>query len=216
MLQQSISRNSLLLGGFALVTTLIIAVTFSGTKNKISENIRQAQQQALLQIIPKDRHSNNMLDNTRVINDTMLLGLREPQPLFIAKDKNSTIAVILPVTAREGYTGDINLLVGINIDGTVAGVRVISHRETPGLGDAIDHKKSDWIEQFSGKSLSNTAKQLWTVKKDGGEFDQFTGATITPRAVTKSVHQALIYFEKNRDAIIQQSIASQALTSNNE
>lgn len=201
-LGQSISRNSLLLGVFAAFTTAIIAGTYLGSRDLIKANIRAAEEKALLQIIPQDRHDNAMLDDTLAVADSALLGLRETKQIFLAKQKGQFIAAILPATARDGYTGDIDMIVGVNRDGTVAGVRVLQHRETPGLGDAIDRQKSDWIEIFAGKSIGQPQANDWTVKKDGGAFDQFTGATITPRAVTRAVFQALQYFEQHRDTLI--------------
>ena len=112
------------------------------------------------------------------------------------------VGAILPATARDGYTGDINMIVGITEDGTISGVRVLSHRETPGLGDQVDYKKSHWVDGFLGKSLSNPEESKWAVKKDKGVFDQFTGATITPRAVTNAVHKALQYYDANKAQII--------------
>ena len=97
------------------------------------------------------------------------------------------------MVSREGYSGPINLLVAVNVDGTLSGVRVVSHKETPGLGDKIETNKDDWILGFVGKSLSNPSEALWKVRKDGGEFDQFTGATITPRAVVNAVREVLKY-----------------------
>jgi len=108
----------------------------------------------------------------------------------------------LPAIAPNGYTGKIHSIVGIFADGSVAGVRVLQHRETPGLGDKVELKKSPWVLSYNGKSLSDPGTQGWNVKKDGGEFDQFTGATITPRAVVKSVHAALEYFNENRDTLL--------------
>ena len=108
------------------------------------------------------------------------------------------ITVILTPVAPDGYSGEIRLLVGIRYDGSLSGVRVLEHHETPGLGDAIEEGRSDWITRFTGLSLSNPAAPGWTVKRDGGHFDQFTGATITPRAVVKAVHRCLIYFAQNR------------------
>lgn len=198
MLKRSISSNALLLGAFALATTFVIAGTYLSTQERIKNNIREAQQKALLEIVPKSRHSNNMLDDSKLVSDELLLSLREASQLFIATQNGNNVAAIFPAIARDGYTGDINLIIGINTDGTVAGVRVLSHRETPGLGDAIDYKKSNWVLGFNGKSLTNAE---WLVKKDGGDFDQFTGATITPRAVTKAVKQTLEYFKANQDSI---------------
>ncbi len=202
MLTESITRNSILLGFFAALTTAIVAGTFLSTKDSIAENIRKAQEKALLELVPKDRHNNSMLDHTLIVDNDKLLGLRESKQLFIAKQDNNIVAAIIPVTARDGYTGDINMIVGINSDGTVAGVRILEHRETPGLGDAVDKRKSDWVDGFIGKSLTNPSQDKWKVKKDKGEFDQFTGATITPRAVTKAIKQALIYFEEHKQEIL--------------
>ena len=202
MLGESIGRNALLLGIFAVVTTAIIAGTFLSTEEAIRENIRLAEERALLEIVPKTRHNNSMLDDAQKTADSLLLGLRKEKKLYIAKQDGDNIAVILPATARDGYTGDIDLIVGINIDGSIAGVRVLSHRETPGLGDAVDRRKSQWIDGFNGKSLVNPTIDRWKVKKDHGDFDQFTGATITPRAVTKAVLQALQYFDANQHEIL--------------
>ena len=199
MLKTSISRNGLILAAFALATTFVIAGTYLGTKTKIQQNVRDAQQKALIDIIPKSRHNNSMLDDTKTINNVELLGLRETKQLFVARLNNQPVAAILPVTARDGYSGDIDLIVGINTDASIAGVRVLSHRETPGLGDAIDLKKSNWVLSFNGKQLSNTT---WEVKKEGGDFDQFTGATITPRAVTHAVKRALEYYQQHHSDIL--------------
>ncbi len=202
MLGESIGRNAILLGLFAVISTAIIAGTFLGTRGTIGENIRQAEEKALLEIVPKSMHNNSMLDDAYPIADSDLLGLREEKQYYIARQDDSPVAIIMPATARDGYTGDIDMIIGINIDGTVTGVRVLSHRETPGLGDAIDRKKSDWVDDFGTKSLLNPTIDQWKVKKDGGVFDQFTGATITPRAVTRSVLKALQYFEQHRDALL--------------
>ena len=184
MLAQAISRNALLLGLFALASTAIIAGTFLNSQEKIQTNIRLAEEQALLQIVPKDQHNNSMLDDSRSVNDQQLLGLRGDKRLYIARQNGQPVAVIFPATARDGYTGDIDMIVGIKVDGSIAGVRVLSHRETPGLGDAVDKKKSDWVDIFQNKSLLNPTVDLWKVKKDKGVFDQFTGATITPRSLS--------------------------------
>ena len=201
MLLNSISRNALLLGLFAVVAAVVIVGTLLQTKPLIIDNIRQAQAQALLAIVPDDRHDNDMLKDYIEVDNETLLGLREPENLYIARENGEIVAVIIPVTARDGYTGDIHLLVGVNRDGSVAGVRVLAHRETPGLGDKIDYKKSQWVDGFIGQSLYNPTIEQWNVKRDGGMFDQFTGATVTPRAVTRAVSRALQYFEQQYDVI---------------
>ncbi len=202
MLRQSISRNSLLLGLFAAFTSAIIASTYLGSRDQIKANIRAAEEKALLQIISEDRHDNSMLDNTVATDNVELLGLRESKDIYLATQDSQFVGAIIPATSREGYTGDIDLIVGVNRDGSIAGVRVLSHRETPGLGDAVERKKSDWVDGFIGKSLNNPKPAQWGVTKDGGVFDTFTGATITPRAVTGAVYKALQYFDQNRDLLI--------------
>jgi electron transport complex protein RnfG len=203
MLSQSISRNAVLLGIFAVVCTGIIAGTFLGSQEAIQENIRLAEERALLEIIPKSQHNNSMLEDAHIVDDSDMLGLRSGKKYYIARQDNKAVAIIFPATARDGYTGDIDLIIGVYTDGSVAGVRVLSHRETPGLGDAVDKKKSNWVDTFVGKSLVNPSIDLWKVKKDKGIFDQFTGATITPRAVVNSVKQTLQYFEAQQHQILQ-------------
>lgn len=206
MLGESIGRNSLLLGFFAILSTAIIAGTYLGSQDTIRKNIRMAEERALLEIIPKSRHNNSMLEDAHGISDSEMLGLRSEKKYYIARQNGAAVGVIFPATAREGYTGDIDMIIGINVDGTIAGVRVLSHRETPGLGDAIDRKKSTWIDGFINKSLLNPTVDLWKVKKDKGVFDQFTGATITPRAVTQTVLQTLQYFNQQQHDILKQPI----------
>lgn len=116
--------------------------------------------------------------------------------------------MVLSPVAPDGYNGAIKLLVAVRTDGSLAGVRVVSHRETPGLGDPIDTDKSDWIFAFDGRSLDNPSEARWKVKRDGGDFDQFTGATITPRAVVKAVYQTLIFFERHKDRLFEQESGS--------
>ncbi|GAB3288993.1 electron transport complex subunit RsxG [Parahaliea aestuarii] len=196
MLGQSISRNSLLLGLFAVITTVLIAGTYLSTRDRIAEAQRQAEEKALLEIIPDERHDNNMLDDTVTVA-AGTLGLKQDKPAYIARRGQQAIAVILPATAPDGYSGAIELIIGVNRDGSVAGVRVLNHRETPGLGDKVELSKSDWILGFNGRSLENPEPDSWAVKKDGGAFDQFTGATITPRAVVAATRGALEYARDN-------------------
>ena len=200
MLGTSISRNSLLLGAFALTTAALLAGTFQGTRDRIAQEERKAAQKALLEIVPDSRHNNDILLDTIAVPAAHweLLGLKNGGDINIARNDGRPIAAIVPAVAPDGYSGAIKLIVGINRDGTLAGVRALSHSETPGLGDKVDLKKSDWILSFNGKSLRQPLPERWAVKKDGGEFDQFTGATITPRAVIKQVHKALEFYQLNQ------------------
>ena len=199
MLRQSITRNSVLLAIFAVCTTVLIAGTYLLTKDRIALEKRKAEEKALLEIIPRERHDNSMLDETIMVGPaTPGLGLREEKRIYIARQGDRVIAAIIPATAPDGYTGEIDLVVGVNSDGTIAGVRALSHKETPGLGDKVDSKKSDWVLGFNGRSLQDPTLPGWAVKKDKGVFDQFTGATITPRAVVAATLRVLQYAEANR------------------
>ena len=204
MIFRSIHRNGILLGLFALLTTGIIAATHLGTRERIATEQRRAEANALLAIIPQQRHDNTMLDDYIVLDGTAEgLGLRQDRKAYVARRGGAAIAVIIPATAPDGYSGDIDIIVGINADGSVAGVRALSHRETPGLGDKVELQKSDWILGFDGRSLEDPVPSQWAVRKDQGVFDQFTGATITPRAVTAAVKRSLEYFQQHRQRLLQ-------------
>jgi len=199
----SILRNSVILGLFAMATVGLIAVTQQGTAERISEAQRRVQLSALNEILPHEQHDNDLLGDSFSVDDYPQLRLSDARDGYRARQNGEVVAVILPVVAPEGYSGRIDLLVGIYADGSVAGVRAVSHRETPGLGDKVDIGKSQWVLEFNGKSLSMPVPENWAVKKDGGNFDQFTGATITPRAVVKAVYQSLEYFADHRSILLQ-------------
>ena len=200
---RSILRNSLILGVFAIFTVGIIAFIQQATSERIAAEQQRMQMRALNEILPDDQHDNDLLQDSFSIADQALLRLPEPATAWRARQQSDVIAVILPVATLEGYSGRIDLLVGIRADGELAGVRVVNHRETPGLGDKLEVSKSNWIFSFDGKSLSVPAPGGWAVRKDGGDFDQFTGATITPRAVVQAVRNALLYFEQHRNELLQ-------------
>ncbi len=206
----SISRNGILLGLFALLSTAIIAATYLGTADKITEQKRQARLKALYQVVPRDQHDNDMLTDSIEINSAEL-GHRKTGSILLATYHGAPLALIYPVTAREGYSGDIDIIVGVNIkDSSVAGVRVLNHKETPGLGDKVDVRKSSWVLNFEGHSLGHPDIEGWAVKKDGGIFDGFTGATITPRAVVSSVASVLKYHHQNVSEILKRIDANRA------
>lgn len=197
--QSHILKVGLLLAVFAIGATLLVAVTERQTREQIAENQRQALLDGIHALIPDAQYDNAILEDTLTLPANESLGLESPQTAYRARRDGEPVAVVMPVVAPNGYSGRIHMLVGIYHDGTLAGVRVLEHRETPGLGDKIDAKRSDWITGFSGKSLDNPQPRNWRVKKDGGVFDQFTGATITPRAVVNAVRRSLEYFANNRD-----------------
>jgi electron transport complex protein RnfG len=200
-ISRSMLKNALVLGLFAIGTVGSVALLQQGTAERIAAAEREAQVRALAEILPAGSYDNHLLDN-RIELNAPELGHRSPQLAYLALKAGQPSALILPVTAPDGYSGAIHLLVGIYADGRLAGVRVLSHKETPGLGDKIELAKSDWILGFAGKTLSDPAEEGWAVKKDRGDFDQFAGATITPRAVVKAVHGALRYFDTHRAQLL--------------
>ena len=213
----SMSKNSLLLFLFAILTAGILATTFEGTKEAITLAERKAAEKALLEIIPVDRIDNDLLLDTIEIPTSAWpeLGLKEGGNIHIARKAQQIIAVIIPTIAPDGYSGDIKMIAGVNRDGTIAGVRVLTHTETPGLGDKVDLKKSDWIKNFDGKSLEQPNIHQWKVKKDGGEFDQFTGATITPRAVVRQVRN-LLEFARREQRLLFTTESTELTTPSND
>jgi len=202
MILQAIGRNGLLLGVFAAVATLALAGTWVATRDTIEEQQRIAEARLLSEVLPADEHDNLLLDDTVMLQNASELGVEPGGVAYRGRQQGEVVAVILPTVAPDGYSGQIELIVGIRADGSVLGVRTVKHKETPGLGDAIDARKSHWILNFTDRSLSNPSTEGWAVKKDGGVFDQFTGATITPRAVVASVQRALVYFKTHRSALL--------------
>lgn len=198
---RSMLRNALVLSLFAIATVGLVAVTQLGTAERIAAAEREAQVRALAEILPADSYDNHLLDNSLQLTDP-LLGSDRPLPAYRALKGEQPTAIILQAIAPDGYSGSIRLLVGIHADGRLAGVRVLAHKETPGLGDKIELAKSPWVRSFDGKSLLDPDETGWAVKKDQGTFDQFAGATITPRAVVKAVHRALQYFDAHRAELL--------------
>jgi len=193
--------TALVLFLFAVTGTALVALTYEGTRERIAANERENLLRKLHLLIAPDRYDNNLFMDTLQARDEKLLGTPEPVMIYRARREGNPVALVMAPVAPDGYSGSIKLLVGINVDGTLTGVRVISHHETPGLGDAIDETRSDWIRSFDGKSLQAPDVERWAVRKDGGEFDQLTGATITPRAVVKAVRNALLYYQDHQEAL---------------
>ncbi len=205
---QSVKFKQILISGFLLwlfsvVGTTLVAVTQQTTVDRIKANEKKVLLRNLHALLPPERMDNDMALDTLTIPPAPLLGTDEDTLAYRARKNNEPVAVVLNAIAPGGYNGDIHLLIGIYVDGTVAGVRVVKHNETPGLGDGIEVKKSNWILGFNGKSLQSPPPEHWKVKRDGGDFDQMTGATITPRAIVKAVKNALSYYQQNRQRLFQ-------------
>ncbi len=200
-LSRSMFRNALVLGLFAVVTVGAVTLLQQFTAERIQAAERAAQLRALNEILPHGSYDNQLLDSSVDVHHP-LLGTRQPVPAYIARSNGEPSAVILQAIAPDGYSGAIHLLVGVLADGRIAGVRVVRHRETPGLGDKIELAKDRWILGFDDRSLDNPQTSGWAVKKDRGDFDQFAGATITPRAVVGAVHRALQYFDAHKNELL--------------
>jgi len=193
--------SAIVLALFAAAGTFFVSYTYDNTIDRIKENKRLALLKAFHVLIPPTAHDNDVFTDIITVQNKDLLGSKKPVNIYRARKENKPVAVIINSIAPDGYSGKIELLVAINFNATLAGVRVIHHKETPGLGDAIEENRSDWITKFKQLSLTNPDKKGWAVKRDGGEFDQFTGATITPRAVVKAVYNTLRYYKEHRDTL---------------
>ena len=187
---------------FAIIGTALVSYTFDSTRERIAANERATLLRKLHRLVPPERHDNVLLDDVIEVRNQRLLGTDEPVMVYRARKNGKAVALVIAPVAPDGYSGSIKLLVGINIDGTLSGVRAVAHRETPGLGDAIEEERSDWILGFTGRSLEQTPVDRWKVRKDGGDFDQLTGATITPRAVVQAVRNALLYYRQHQETLL--------------
>lgn len=196
---KTILSAAALLGCAGVLGMGLLSLVHGVTAGRIAENQRQALRQGLQALIPAGIYDNDLLAAAIEV-DSPQLGLR-PVAVYLARQAGRPAAAVFAPVAPDGYGGDIHLLVAVKVDGTLAGVRVLAHKETPGLGDLIEEDKSRWIFGFNGLSLGNPPEKLWRVKRDGGAFDQFAGATVTPRAVVKAVKNTLLYFSANQDVL---------------
>lgn len=195
--------NTMTRSGITLALCVVIAVGGLSLVNKLTKSrVEQSQHEwllkSLLEILPPGPYDNDPLQSLAWI-EASELGSPDALPVYTVYQQSKPYAAVLSVIAPDGYNGAIELLMGVQYNGEIVGVRVTAHRETPGLGDDIESRRSDWINSFANESLS--APSIWNVKKHGGKFDSFTGATITPKAVISAVHRALQWFVSNRDAV---------------
>jgi len=180
---------------FGIVGSALVSFTHQQTEDRILENERQALLTQLEALVPAATVDNDMIHDLATVSDPDLLGAAETL-VYRGRRQGEPVAAVFNTVAPNGYSGPVNLLVAVRTDGTLGGVRVVSHRETPGLGDKIELDKSEWVLSFDGKSLNEPPEGRWKVRKDGGVFDQFTGATITPRIVVQAVKNTLLYYRK--------------------
>ena len=208
-IETSIVVASLLLGAFSVAGAGLVAATHVATADRIAQNERQALVDKLSVLVPPGRVTNDIATDRIEVSDRAHLG-GDRTTVYRARSGDEPVGVILTPVVPDGYAGPIRLLVAVLRDGTLGGVRVVSHKETPGLGDKIEEQRTDWILDFAGKSLGDPAPEQWKVKRDGGTFDQFTGATVTPRAVVKAVKNTLLYVRDKGDALYAPASSAQA------
>lgn len=194
-------KNALLLSAFATVCTLLVSITYILTKPIIEQQEQQDLLNKLNQVLVAERFDNNPLNNCVALTDKSIFGDDSSHVIYRATNKTQPYALVFQTQTSKGYNGLIKVMVAINKAGEVQGVRALKHQETPGLGDKIDLEKSDWVLSFNDMKVKNAEDKRWFVKKDGGYFDQFTGATITPRAVVNQLRQSINYVTLNFDRL---------------
>lgn len=206
----SLLRPGLRLAALAAIVALVLAAVWHAVEEPINTRRIEAERQRLEAVLPALAHDNDLLASAFVIDpaanqftQVALLGFSEARSGWRATLQGQPSGVVLPLATDAGFNGRIELLIGIDTEGRITGVSVISHNETEGLGAAIADRESRWMQAFANRSLANTPAVLWQVKKDGGDFDQWVGATITPRAVVRAIHGALLFFEENRASLLQ-------------
>lgn len=196
---------------FAMLATVLLASTYYLTRENIANSVEAEKLKLIGQIVPQSLFDNAIVQDALQLPPSKLLGTDDTSVAYLARLKGQTSAVVLQVIAPDGYSGKIFLIIAIRSNGELSGVRVVAHRETPGLGDYIELPKNPWIKVFDGQSMAKRKDADWKVVKDGGQFDYMAGATITPRAVVKAVHKALQYFEQHREELLAPATASAKL-----
>lgn len=200
-----VTKNSQILAIFAIICTAIVGLVNELTKDEIKAQEQLQLLNTLHSIIEPNRYDNDITRDCVSLSSPLLgnsTNDKKIQTAYIARQNNQAIAIAMTSTAPDGYNGNIELIIAINMNDTVSGVRVLKHQETPGLGDKVELRKSNWINSFTGKKLLSENDNRWAVTKDNGIFDQFTGATITPRAVVKAVRKTLLYFKDNKHSLL--------------
>lgn len=203
-------RTAAILFVFVIIFTGLLSGAYLWTKPAIEASAAEEKMKLVDEVLPRAEYDNALLDDTLTLPPTPQLGLDEPSTLYRARMGGKPVALVFEAAAPDGYAGKVRLLIALRADGTLAGVRVTQHKETPGLGDYVDPKKdknkaAPWIAQFAGLSLATVSDPGWRVRKDGGRFEYVAGATVTPRAVVKAVHKAVKWGDPQRDELFAQT-----------
>ncbi len=195
---------AVILCAFAILGVGLVSATYEGTKQRIAKNERLALLRKLQAIVPAESVDNDMIGDRIQVHNRELLGT-DSTTVYRGRKDGKPVAAVFTSMVPDGYSGPIKLLVAVRVDGSLGGVRVVAHKETPGLGDKIEEERSGWVLGFAGKSLGNPPLIGWAVKRDGGVFDQFTGATVSPRSIVKAVKKTLLYVQRQGDSLYRQA-----------
>ena len=201
MSDTTILKTGLTLAIIAAICTALVAFTYQLTAGRIEANQQAWLERSLQPALSGLFYDSGVTESKVIIAPPHDLPGTEAAIIYRVYAKDEPVAALFVVSARDGYSGPIRILVGVDIEGFVTGVHVLEHRETPGLGDRVESTKSDWVEQFKGRSLADPQAAGWAIKRDGGQFDQLTGASVTPRAIIKAIKHTLLYYDANRDEI---------------
>lgn len=195
-------QSAVSLAVVAAICTALVALTYNLTRHRIAANEQSWLEKSLLPAIPGVSYDGDLTSSPLTIPPASGLPGSDAATIYRVLDDGAVVAAVFVVTAPDGFVGPIRLLIGVRPDGSITAVRILEHRETPGIGDLIDQSRTNWVDQFTGRSLTSPITELWKIERDGGEFDQLTGASISPRAVVNAVRETLLYFDENRDSIL--------------
>ena len=209
-MSRSVIGNGITLAAIAAICTLLVAATFRVTSERIAANEQAWLERSLEPALSGVFFDGSVTEYKLELDPPHDLPGNDTAIIYRVFNESEPVAALFAVTARDGYAGPIRILVGIEVDGTISGVRIVEHRETPGLGDRIHQSRSDWVYQFDGRSLLDPVEERWLLEVDGGDFDQITGASVTPRAIIKAIRETLLYFDANRDELFTIPVSKQA------
>lgn len=201
MSERGILSTGMTLAVIAGICTSLVTATYRLTEERIAANEKALLEQSLQPALAGLVYDSDVIESRLVLQPPHELPGNSPAIIYRVFAQEQPVAALFVVTARDGFSGPIRILLGVDAAGMVTGVRVLQHRETPGLGDKIEASRSDWVYQFDGRSMGDPQVSGWSLKTDGGEFDQLTGASITPRAVIAAIRETLIYYDTNRDYV---------------
>ena len=201
MNDQTVVKTGMTLALIAAICTTLVAATFQVTKHRIAANEKALLEQSLQPALAGLSYDSGISESRLVLKAPHELPGNDAAIIYRVFGEGKPVAALFAVTARDGFSGPIRILLGVDSSGVVTGVRILKHRETPGLGDKIESARSDWVFQFDGHTIGNPVVTGWAINDDRGEFDQLTGASVTSRAVINAIRDTLLYFETNRDEI---------------